>query len=484
MRGAGTGGDARSGAGAHLEGGNLTVDGELDLGDTVAGEDGGAVAMTGGSFATGGDGLLRVVKTGAGRDGGGISVAGGVMTAVWSSTRTRPGAAAVGCPSSGPARVEVIDSAIVSTIAAHGGGVSVVNTSASLVNTTVARNSATSVGDGVEVDGARGDPAPRHGGRQRARRRVVVEQPVAAACAAWLATAATWQRNAKSGGDFNVVDDGSCSPTGSDLSDPSRVGDVADLLQNDSADGDPLFYGLDLGHPAIDFVTDGGCGTPDHDQRGTLRPVDGDGADGAACDTGAIEVDTGVAPRSISGTVRDEVTGEPIAGACVYATDLNGGGGGGDGVMVMTGADGTYTSGVFDCDFLMAFFVPAGQVTSPKGCGESGFATDYRPEWYRNVPVEFKDDGDGDVEFPDIHDITPVAVAGADVEGIDVCLGAGPGQGSTLPAIRVPPARTGRAHRRPRCPPPPTRPVATQPGPVRPGWAPPSGLAWPSRVAR
>lgn len=43
------------------------------------------------------------------------------------------------------------------------------------------------------------------------------------------------------------------------------------------------------GSPAIDAVPPGGC-TLTGDQRGNLRPLDGDGAGGAACDTGAVEV--------------------------------------------------------------------------------------------------------------------------------------------------------------------------------------------------
>jgi hypothetical protein len=48
------------------------------------------------------------------------------------------------------------------------------------------------------------------------------------------------------------------------------------------------------GSPAIDFVTTG-CPPPATDQRGGARPVDGDGAGGAACDAGAVEYGAAVA---------------------------------------------------------------------------------------------------------------------------------------------------------------------------------------------
>jgi hypothetical protein len=43
------------------------------------------------------------------------------------------------------------------------------------------------------------------------------------------------------------------------------------------------------GSPAIDRVNDGTCPPPERDQRGWLRPRDGNGDGGLACDVGSVE---------------------------------------------------------------------------------------------------------------------------------------------------------------------------------------------------
>ena len=65
------------------------------------------------------------------------------------------------------------------------------------------------------------------------------------------------------------------------------------------------------GSPAIDHVRlaapkQGGCPPPDIDQRGTSRPQNGDGAGGARCDAGAVEVRTPVEPETCPGFANDD----------------------------------------------------------------------------------------------------------------------------------------------------------------------------------
>jgi hypothetical protein len=63
--------------------------------------------------------------------------------------------------------------------------------------------------------------------------------------------------------------------------------------------GPTLTHALVSGSPAIDAVATG-CPPPDTDQRGFLRPAEGDSIPGARCDIGAFEFNTASAALEVS----------------------------------------------------------------------------------------------------------------------------------------------------------------------------------------
>ncbi len=82
---------------------------------------------------------------------------------------------------------------------------------------------------------------------------------------------------------YNIDDDGTCNLVGAgDLSDAAFT--VGPLAWNG---GPTLTHAALAGSPLIDTADPGNC--PPTDQRGGVRPVDGDGAGGARCDKGAYE---------------------------------------------------------------------------------------------------------------------------------------------------------------------------------------------------
>jgi hypothetical protein len=74
-----------------------------------------------------------------------------------------------------------------------------------------------------------------------------------------------------------------------------------DILNPTLADngGPTLTHALVSGSPAIDAVATG-CPPPDTDQRGFLRPADGDNTPGALCDVGAFEFNAAPAALEVS----------------------------------------------------------------------------------------------------------------------------------------------------------------------------------------
>jgi len=423
--------DASVGGGVWVGSGSLDVAGLLSISGTSSSLGGGGLAVTGGVVTTSSDGQILVSDARSGGNGGGVAVSGGTLAAsvlIRSNNAVDSGG---GMYVTNAAGVTLENSAILENSANRGGGLANVNATVDAVNTTIAANFSSGPGGGVHVDG--GTTTLRHVS-------VIDNSPDGV----WSNSSPQLQRvlmAINSGqnctgvrpttGDFNVFDDASCSPTGNDLTDTTRYSDVGNRLDGDVRDGATTSYDPTLGNPAIGWVTDTGCGDPEDDQLGAPRPTDGDGL--AHCDAGAIEAADSGAVRSISGTLFDEVTQQPLQGACVF-TSQPGGDGDGDGVMAMTGTDGRYTSNVSDGVYLMAFFVP---LAGGDGCEDSGIDPRYQPEWYSNVPVEFRDDDsdsdDGDVVFPDLTEVTLVEVDGANVTGIDACLGAGPGAGLDAP---------------------------------------------------
>ena len=71
-----------------------------------------------------------------------------------------------------------------------------------------------------------------------------------------------------------------CAPT------PLRDIIVTTLADNG---GRTRTHALPSSSPAVDAVTDGTCPPPNTDQRGVIRPQDGNGDGGAACDIGSFE---------------------------------------------------------------------------------------------------------------------------------------------------------------------------------------------------
>jgi hypothetical protein len=438
VSGAGAGADAPRGAGILQAGGTIQIAGSLWVSTVAATVEGGGVHVRGGSVTTVDDGLIQVSDSSGAQRGGGILVESGQLSAKVVLERngaTDGGGIAV--VSTG--QVDLHHSALIDNQAERGSAAFVSGSTATLdvVNTTAARNSSPSAGGAFVVTDdaslvlrhvtvADNAPAGVWSDATVDLQRVLMARNSSANCAGGAASA----------GDFNVFDDPSCAPTGSDLTDTGRFAEVASGLDAVLADGAALSFELDVGHPAIDVVSDEGCGDPADDQNGSPRPVDGDGSASAECDAGAVEAAQVDSVRGVEGTVYDEATGLPLPRACVFLGRVDGED---DDAGDMARADdqGRYRGEVPQGTYLIGFFVPLGDVDGPEGCGGEGIDTRYQPEWYRNVAIEFtSDDPDSDVQFPDLADVQLVTVAGADITGIDACLGSGPGAGSDAPCTQ------------------------------------------------
>jgi len=95
------------------------------------------------------------------------------------------------------------------------------------------------------------------------------------------------------------IDDGTTCPF-SALGDLSNVDPMLGPLQDNG--GGTLTYAIGAGSPAIDAGSPD-CPPPSEDQRGEVRPVDGDQNTTAVCDIGAYEYDPTVSPTSTTTTI-------------------------------------------------------------------------------------------------------------------------------------------------------------------------------------
>jgi hypothetical protein len=449
ISGAGSGGDAVDGGGIHQFSGSLDVAGSIVMSGLFATDTGAGLDIAGGSVSTSGDGIIEVRDSGASTAGGGIHVDGGSLAGRVLLERNLSNLGG-GLAVTGKGGVKLDRSAMIDNGAGLGSAAIVTGKEATLDvrNSTAARNSSPASGgafvvaDGASltlrhVTAADNSPSAVWSEGQLSLQRVLFARNSSQSCGGL----------AVSGGDFNVFDDASCVPTGTDMTDTDLFDEVSNRLDGDLFDSDPWSYELRTGHPAIDFVDDKGCGDPSVDQVGAPRPTDGDGDGSVDCDAGARETEASESRAPVSGTVYDEATVAPLAGACVFLLntgeddDLSG--------IAQTDQDGRYSADMLPGEYLVAFFVPEDRA-SEDGCDGEQIDLSYQPEWYRNVPVEFSDDddADSDVVLPDVDEVTFVEVESAPVTGIDACLGAGPGAGSDAPCAEDP-AALGDAEPRP-----------------------------------
>ena len=164
----------------------------------------------------------------------------------------------------------VNNSTLSNNVADSGGGIfhaGFYNGVATINNSTLAANRATLSGGGIN----------QSSGTITAVNTIIASSPTGGDCASIITS-----------GGFNIDSDGSCglNNTGDISSTTPLLGPLADN------GGDTLTHALLPGSPAIDNGDDVTCAAApvlNQDQRGRLRPVDGNGDSIAHCDIGAVE---------------------------------------------------------------------------------------------------------------------------------------------------------------------------------------------------
>lgn len=443
--GSGTEHTEYGGAIAVIDQGVVEVDGLLEITRFSAGFGGGIHVAGAGATVTTGEApaVIEVRDSSATTAGGGISVAEGELSGrFWIDGNSAPegGGIVISPDDDGGgtgAHVDLVQSRVTRNLATVGAAIHLgqANSAVSATNTSIVAN--TSDSGGVVVADT--------GGMDLSFVSVIDNAPIGIESASSVRIAAsllTHNGDANCaggstqvvGGAYNLASDTTCHPTGTDHDVPDEPETLRTMMTDLGVGG----YWLELGHPAIDGVGDdpatGTCAGLTHDQTAqTMRPQDGD-ADGAArCDIGAVEVGEPWVEedRVVSGAVVDETTGRGIAGACVIGVDPDIARGG----TAVTDASGRWSFVVPDGSYLVGFLVPSEPVdpSASDGCTLATPAEEYQAEWYGNVVMDHPVDG----SHGELDEIARVVVAGADVPGVDACLGPGPGAAAPAPCPSV-----------------------------------------------
>jgi hypothetical protein len=267
--------DNRSGPGNALGGGVFSgrpvlvrrsvVSGNRTLGDSVA--DGGGIAQLGNTAV-----VVESEVTGnfADRDGGGIDSSFRLVvlqSAITGNTAGRDGGGLNGGGAGDLDRTDLVQSTVSGNAAGRdGGGVDLVLTTGFITDSTIADNSAARNGGGVTIVGD----------TTLTLRRTIVAGNPPVECLVFGSGTLTSEGH-------NLAGDASCS-----LTLPSDLPATDPLLGPLAANGGPTrTHALLAGSPAIDQGGEEGCGAVD--QRGVVRPQDGDADELEACDIGAFE---------------------------------------------------------------------------------------------------------------------------------------------------------------------------------------------------